>query len=281
MSKSGRAELTSGRRTGDCTNQDQETTKRSHREQGVSGILKRGRRGHVTLCLSLDTSGTDCRDYKSELSDRVLESVRMNSGEIQGTRHFLCPCSTTPRDILGWDTHKTINQKCYAPGKIPETPVFLESGCDTPEEVAEPPVLHLPSPGPSIMPVGQVRQFSWRYSDKHGLSDIRQKFVKNNKQINSGSLFLPSQTPLVSGVRLLRVTRKIGQQERAKGQHFAVSMFKSPSKGERNVTSSSIPAKSERDKNVSYSIKYNAAVFLLCCRLPPKLGETAKVYRKI
>ena len=143
-------------------------------------------------------------------------------------------------------------------GKIPETPVFLESGCDTPEEVAEPPVPYLPSPGPSIMPVGQVRQFSWRYSDKHGLSDIRQKFGKNNKRINSGSLFPPSQAPLVSKVRLLRVTRKIGQQERARGEQFSVSMFKSLSKGERNVTSSSIPAKSKRDKNVSYSIKYNA-----------------------
>ena len=92
---------------------------------------------------------------------------------------------------------------CYAPEKIPETPVFLESGCDSPEEVAEPPVLHLPSPGPSIMPVGQVRQFLWHYSDKHGLSDVRQKLGKNNKQINSSSLFPPSQTPLVSKVRLL------------------------------------------------------------------------------
>ena len=110
VSKSGRAEPTSGRRTGGCTNQDQETTKRSRGEQGVSGILKRGRQGHATLCLSLDTSGTDCRD-KSELSDRVLESARMNSGGIQGTSHFLCPYSTTPRDIIGWDTHKTINQK--------------------------------------------------------------------------------------------------------------------------------------------------------------------------
>ena len=82
---------------------------------------------------------------------------------------------------------------CYAPEKIPETPVFLKSGCDSPEEVAEPPVLHLPSPRPSIMPVGQVRQFSWHYSDKHGLSDVRQKLGKNNKQINSSSLFPPSQ----------------------------------------------------------------------------------------
>ena len=107
VSKSGRAEPTSGRRT----NQDQETTKWSRGEQGVSGILKQGRQGHATLCLSLDTSGTDCRDHKSELSDRVLESARMNSGGIQGTRHFLCPYSTTQRDILGWDTHKTMNQK--------------------------------------------------------------------------------------------------------------------------------------------------------------------------
>ena len=121
---------------------------------------------------------------------------------------------------------------CYAPGKIPETPVILESGCGTPEEAAEPPVLHLPSPGPSIMPVGQVRQFSWRYFDKHGLSDIRQKPRKNNKRINSGSLFLPSQAPLVSKVRLLRVTRKIGQQERVKGEKFSVSLFKSLSEGD-------------------------------------------------
>ena len=105
---------------------------------------------------------------------------------------------------------------CYAPEKIPETPVFLKSGCDSPEEVAEPPVLHLPSPGPSIMPVGQVRQFSWHYSDKHGLSDVRQKLRKNNKQINSSSFFPPSQAPLVSKVRLLRVTQKIKQQERTR-----------------------------------------------------------------
>ena len=89
---------------------------------------------------------------------------------------------------------------------------------------------------------------------------MRQKFVKNNKRINSGSLFSPSQTPLVSKVRLLRVTRKIGQQERARGEHFSVSVFKSFSKGERNVTSLSIPAKSKKDKDVSYSIKYNAGV---------------------
>ena len=149
---------------------------------------------------------------------------------------------------------------CYAPGKILEPPVSLTFGCDTPEEVAEPPVLHLPSPGSPIMPVVQVRQFSWHFSDKHGLSDMRQKFVENNKQINSVSLFPTSQTPLVSKVRLLRVTRKIGQQERARGEHFSVSVFKSLSKGERNVTSSSIPAQNTKDENISYSIKCNAGM---------------------
>ena len=111
VSKSGRAEQTSRRRTGYCTNQDLETIKRSHGEQGVSGILKQGRQGHATLCLLLDTSGTDCHDYKSELSNRVLESAKMNYGGIQGTHHLMCPYSTTPWDILGWDTHKTNNQK--------------------------------------------------------------------------------------------------------------------------------------------------------------------------
>ena len=97
---------TSGIRTGDCTNQDSETTKRSRGEQGVSGIRKRGRQGQATLCLSLDTTGTGCRDYKSEPSDRVLESARRNPGGTQVTRHVMCPYSTTPGDILGWDTHK-------------------------------------------------------------------------------------------------------------------------------------------------------------------------------
>ena len=99
VSKSGRAELTPGRRTGYCTSQDMETNKQTRGEQGVSGILKRGRRGHATLCLSQDTSGTDCHDYKSELSNRVLESARRNAGGTQDPRHFMRPYSTTPRDL--------------------------------------------------------------------------------------------------------------------------------------------------------------------------------------
>ena len=122
VSKSGRAELTSGRRTGDCTNQDLETTKQIRRKQGVSGILKRGRQGHATLCLSLDTSGTDCRDYMSELSDRVLESARRNSGGTRDPQHFMCPYSTTPRDFLGWDTHKTKKQRKHKEKKHNKRP---------------------------------------------------------------------------------------------------------------------------------------------------------------
>ena len=44
-----------------------------------------------------------------------------------------------------------------------------------------------------------------------------------------------------------------------RGEQFSV-MFKSLSKGERNVTSSSIPAERQRDDNVLYSDKYNAGM---------------------
>ena len=122
MSKSGRAEPTSRRRTGYCTNQDLETTKQIRGEQGVSGILKQGRQGHATLCLTLETSGTDCRNYKSELSDRVPESARRNTGGIQDPRHFTCPYSTTPWDFLGWDTHKTKKQRKHKEKKHNKRP---------------------------------------------------------------------------------------------------------------------------------------------------------------
>ena len=92
------------------------------REQGVSGILKQGRQGHATLCISLDTSGTDCRDYKSELSDRVLECVRRKTRGIQDPQHFMCPYSTTPREFLGWDTHKTRKQRKHKENKHNKRP---------------------------------------------------------------------------------------------------------------------------------------------------------------
>ena len=106
MSESIRSDWASGIRTGDHTYQDSETTERSHGEQGDSGILKRGRRGQATLCLSLDTTGTGCRDYQSELSDSVLEGEKETQREAS---HSSCHVSksTTPRDNLGWDTHNT------------------------------------------------------------------------------------------------------------------------------------------------------------------------------
>ena len=103
MSESGRSDCASGRRTGDYTNQDSETTKRSRGQQGDSWILKRGRQGQATLCLSLDTTRTGCRDYQSELSDSVLEGEEETHRE---TSHSSCHVSksTTPWDSLGWDT---------------------------------------------------------------------------------------------------------------------------------------------------------------------------------
>ena len=62
---------------------------------------------------------------------------------------------------------------CNAPGEIPQLPISLTSGCDTTEEVAEPPVPLVSSPRSPIVPVVQVRQFSWHFSDKHDTSDIR------------------------------------------------------------------------------------------------------------
>ena len=93
MSKSGRAELTSRRRTGYCTNQDLENIKRSHGEQGVSGILKRGRQGHATLYCWIPQEQT-----------AVTTS----------------PYSTTPRDFLGWDMHKTKKQRKHKEKKTQE-----------------------------------------------------------------------------------------------------------------------------------------------------------------
>ena len=78
-----RADWVSEIRTGGCTYHDSETTERSHGEQGDSGILKRGRQGQATLCLSLDTTGTGCRDYQSELSDSVLECKEATQWEAQ------------------------------------------------------------------------------------------------------------------------------------------------------------------------------------------------------
>ena len=148
---------------------------------------------------------------------------------------------------------------CNAPGEISELPISLTFGCDSCRSgrtSCTPYTISWVTYSASC----QVRQYSWHFSDKHGLSDIRQKFVGNNKRINSDSLSLRSQKPLVYKVRLLQVVRKIGQQERARGEHFSVNMFKSLSNGEKNVTSSSIPAQNTRGDNISYSAKCNVGM---------------------
>ena len=106
MSESGRSDWASERRTGDYTRQDSETIKRSRGEQGDSWILKRGRQGQAALCLSLDTTGTGCRDYQSELSDSVLEGEEVTQRETSHSSRHVSK-STTQRDSLGRDTEIT------------------------------------------------------------------------------------------------------------------------------------------------------------------------------
>ena len=65
----------------------------------------------------------------------------------------------------------------------------------------------------TVMPVVQVRRYSWHPYDKHVAYAIRREFVGTNKQINTNSLLLSQQEPLVVRVHLMKVVRKIGQQE--------------------------------------------------------------------
>ena len=109
---------------------------------------------------------------------------------------------------------------CNAPAEAEDPPVPLASGCDAPAEAEEPPVPMAPSPQPPIMPAVQVRQYSWHYYAKHDASDKRREFVGTNKRTNPNSLLLPQQNPLVSRVHLMKVVRKIGQQERSRGEAF-------------------------------------------------------------
>ena len=148
--------------------------------------------------------------------------------------------------------------------EVAELPVPLASGCDTPVQVEEPLVPLVSSPKSPIVPVVQIRQYSWHYSDKHDASDIRREFVGTNKRTNPDSLFLPQQKPLVSKVHLMKVVRKIGQQKRSRGEHLTVNMFKKPfSNGEKNVTSSSIPAQKIKGGNISYSVMCNAGIRII------------------
>ena len=101
---------------------------------------------------------------------------------------------------------------CNAPGAFVEPLVVLTTGCDSSAE-AEPPVPLAPPQEASVMPVVQVRRYSWQPYDKHVAYDKRREFVGTNKQINTNSLLFSQQEPLVAWVHLMKIVRKIGQQE--------------------------------------------------------------------
>ena len=138
----------------------------------------------------------------------------------------------------------------------------LTSGCDAPAEVKEPPVPLAPSSSPPTLPTVQVRQYSWHHYAKNDESDRRREFVGTNKQTNHGSLSLSQQKPLVSRVHLMKVVRKIGQQERSRGKHLTDSMFKNaPLNGGKDVTSLLLPSQWVEGENTSYSVmcEYNSS----------------------
>ena len=84
-----------------------------------------------------------------------------------------------------------------------------------------------------------------------------------NKRTNPDSLFLPQQKPLVSRVHLMKVVRKIGQQERSRGKHLTVNVFKKPlSNGGKDVTSSSLPDQKVKGGNTSYSVMCNSVIIV-------------------
>ena len=131
----------------------------------------------------------------------------------------------------------------------------LASGCDPAAAIEEPPVPLASPPANSVMPVVQVRRYSWRSYAKPDTYEKRREFVGTNKQINTNSLLFSPQEPLVSRVHLMKVVRKIGQQERSRGRSLTVDKFNAYcSKGGKNVTSSSHSNReNEGDKTVTNS----------------------------
>ena len=128
----------------------------------------------------------------------------------------------------------------------------MTTGCDSSAEAEEPPVPLAPPQEASVVPVVQVRRYSWQAYDKHVAYDKRREFVGRNKQINTNSPLFSQQEPLVARVYLMKVVRKIGQQERARGKNWTVDKFKEQfSSGGKDVTSSSHPNKSVDEGNVT------------------------------
>ena len=95
-------------------------------------------------------------------------------------------------------------------------------------------------------------RYSWHPYDEHVAYDKRREFVGTNKQINTNSLLFSQQEPLVARVHLMKVVRKIGQQERSRGRHLTVDKFKEQfSSGGKDVTSSSHPNRNVDEGNMT------------------------------
>ena len=102
------------------------------------------------------------------------------------------------------------------------------SGCDAPAEAEELPIPMASPTRPPTTSAVQVKQYSWHHYAKNDVSDKRREFVGANKGINHVYPSLSQQAPLVSRVHLMKIVRKIGKNERAKGKHLTGNMFKSP-----------------------------------------------------
>ena len=126
-----------------------------------------------------------------------------------------------------------------------------------------------PSPEPPVTPVVQVRRYSWHSYAKHVSYDKRREFVGTNRRTKANSLLFSQQEPLVSRVHLMKVIRKIGQQERSRGRHLTVNMFKKPfSNGGKVVTSSSHPNRKVKGENISCSGIDNSGIGIFSYKYP-------------
>ena len=117
------------------------------------------------------------------------------------------------------------------------------------------------SPTTAITPAVQVRRYSWHSYDKHVAYDKKRKFVGTNKLTDSKYLYFFPQKPLVSRVHLLQVVRRIEQRERSRGKEITVKQFKKLfANGERNVTSSSLPDRTAKERDLSYLDTCNSGI---------------------
>ena len=118
-----------------------------------------------------------------------------------------------------------------------------------------------PYPTTTITPAVQVRRYSWHSYDKHVASDKKRKFVRTNKPTDSKYLYFFPQKPLVSRVHLLQVVRRIEQRERSRGKEITFKQFiKLFANSERNVTSSSFPDRTAKERDLSYLDTCNSGI---------------------